>query len=39
MNSSKHLEACTVQYTVNSGFSEIIELKPVQEFHFSLFVP
>ena len=32
MNLSNHLEVCIVQYTVNSGFSEIIELKCVQEF-------
>ena len=36
---SRPLEVCTVQYTLNSGFSEIIGLKPLQEFHFSLFVP
>ena len=33
---SEHLEVCTVQYKVNSGFSEILELKPVQEFHQAL---
>ena len=33
MNSSEYLEVCTVQYTANSGFSEILELKPFQEFH------
>ena len=29
----KGCEVCAVQYTVNSRFSEILELKPVQELH------
>ena len=33
MNSSEYLEVCTAQYTVNVGFSEIFELKPVTQFH------
>ena len=28
-----NVKVCTVQYMVNSRFSEILELKPVQEFH------
>ena len=33
MNSSEYLEVCTVHYTANSGYLEILELKPVQKFH------